>query len=220
MKCFVIMPFSSTPKHTATDWNDVYENLFRPTMETFNFECAKSTANVGIILRGIIEAISSSAVILVDLTDAKPNVFYELGIAHAITNNVIMVSQNIDDVSSDIRHYGVIKYDMSSRLAGTKFTRDISQALQKVFAGAPPASPVYEYLGRTHRRLQAELQSRDGIISNPIAILECSKCHRKYEVPVNSMGHGGGDHPNLCQHWEPAIFRGIKNAANLQVFPN
>ena len=214
------MPLSSTAKHSAEDWNDVFENLFKPTMETFNLECAKSTASVGIILRGIIEAISSAAAILVDLTDAKPNVFYELGIAHAITNSVIMVSQSIDDVPSDIRHYGVVKYDMSSRTAGTRFTKDISQALQKVFAGKPPASPVYEYLGRTHRRLQAELKSRDSILSHPIAILECSKCHTRYEVPLNSMGHGGGDIPNLCKHWEPAIFRGIKYTANLQVFPN
>jgi len=205
--CYVIMPFSSTKTHTEKEWEDTFQNLFKPTIESLGYSCYRSKASVGLILRGIIESIHSSEVILADLTDSKPNVFYELGIAHAMTNSVIMVSQDLSSIPSDLKPYGVIQYDPNTKEGAIEFTRNVSEALQRLHQQDPkPAGPVYEFLKLTHRKMEHFYHAA----SNPVVYMECAKCHTVYEVPLNGMTHGAGDIPSLCQHWEPAIFRGIK----------
>ncbi len=52
---------------------------------------------------------------MADLTDKNPNVFYELGIAHTVDKDVIIITQNEKDVSFDVRQlqYFLYKTDHS-----------------------------------------------------------------------------------------------------------
>jgi hypothetical protein len=47
------------------------------------------------------------------LTDRNPNVFYELGLAHALNKEVILLTQDINDVPFDLRHFRIIVYQDS-----------------------------------------------------------------------------------------------------------
>ena len=205
--CYVLMPFSSTKSHSDAEWTETFEKFFKPTLESLGYDCQRSTASVGSILGGIIESIHSSWVILADLTDCKPNVMYELGIAHTMTNNTILVSQDISSVPSDLRSYGVVVYEPRTKDGAIEFAKRISKALSELQNQNPKkASPIYEYLGLTHRRMEQFYHPA----LEPVAYLECAKCHVIYEIPLNGMSQGAGDVVNLCRHWEPAIFRGIK----------
>ncbi|MDK7536035.1 hypothetical protein OWP14_29035, partial [Bacillus paranthracis] len=53
---------------------------------------------------------NNSDLIVADLTDLNPNVFYELGIAHALRKNVILLTQQIDELPFDLRSYRVLSY--------------------------------------------------------------------------------------------------------------
>ena len=81
----------------------------------------QSTQN---IVRDIFEAIVRSDLIVADLTGSNANVFYELGIAHALKRPVILLTQIIDDVPFDLRAYRLIEYN-------THFT-EIGKAKQKL----------------------------------------------------------------------------------------
>ncbi len=210
--CYVIMPFSGTTTQSEPEWTDIFTNFFKPIMESLGYSCERSKALVGTIFKDVVESLHSSLVILADLTDAKPNVFYELGIAHTITNNVIMVSQNLTNIPSDLRAYGVIQYDHKTKQGAVKFTSDVSEALGKLLRQQAPkkASPILEYLGLTHRYLEGFYP----MITNPVAVMRCAKCNMIYEVPINGMTQGAGDQekgfgPQRCGHWEPAVFLGI-----------
>lgn len=50
------------------------------------------------ILSDIISSIYSSDLIVADLTGSNPNVYYELGIAHAFNKNVILLIQDIEEL--------------------------------------------------------------------------------------------------------------------------
>ena len=45
-----------------------------------------------------------------DLSNRNPNVLYEIGIAHALSIDVIMMVQDEDDVPFDLRHLRYISY--------------------------------------------------------------------------------------------------------------
>lgn len=49
--------------------------------------------------------------ILADLSGKNPNVFYELGLAHALAKPAILVAESMDDVPFDLRALRVLKYD-------------------------------------------------------------------------------------------------------------
>ena len=204
--CYVIMPFSDSKSCSKEEWDNIFEKLFKPTFEHLGYQCSRSKASVGLVIKGILESIHSSEIVLADLTDAKPNVFYELGIAHAITNRTIMVTQDLSSVSSDLKPYGVIEYEPDTKEGYMKFGTDITEALRRLLSPKPPSgNPVTDFLGINIRSLEV-------ILEKPVALLECAKCHRVYEVPVGGMGHGygvGAGPAVGCGHWEPSIFKGL-----------
>jgi hypothetical protein len=88
--CFVVMPFD--PKFDPT-WQAIRSVVAGPP---FNMLCrrADDVSIPGNILSGILESIWRARIIVADLIDRNPNVFYELGLAHSVksTTNVILLS--------------------------------------------------------------------------------------------------------------------------------
>ncbi len=77
---FMIMPFRG--------WFDkYYEDIYKPAIEDAGFDSkrADDLYRPGNIVNDIWTYTKEASVILADLTNKNPNVFYELGLAHAIT---------------------------------------------------------------------------------------------------------------------------------------
>jgi hypothetical protein len=216
------MPFSTTDTLDKNGWTRIFDTLFKPTIELFGLTCHRSNVKTGSILDHIVKSIHDAAVVLADITDSRPNVFYELGIAHTISDQVVMVSQRIDECPSDLKQYGIIPYSpQPSHNQLIQFQSDVKNAMVSVFRPETKASPVSQYLGRTLKKLEREL-------ATPVASMECGKCRRKYDVKVgettqSDFGLGQTDnlgrrtHPvgvehqikRLCGHWEYATFKGL-----------
>jgi len=83
------------------------------------------------LMRDVIQLIANSAVVICDLTGLNPNVLYETGIAHTLGKNVILVTQNENDVPFDVRHIRYIHYkkDPAGR---TKLANDILSRVKTV----------------------------------------------------------------------------------------
>ncbi len=60
-------------------------------------------------------SIESADLIIADLTGKNANVFYEVGICHAIEKPVLLLAQSMDDVPFDLRHRRVLLYSYSPR---------------------------------------------------------------------------------------------------------
>src|SRR4051794_21138721 len=105
--CFVIMPFSTTPSCTEDQWTDIFQTLFKPAVEgaELGYECRRSTATRGNIVGTIIQELNDSYVVIADLTDRNPNVFYELGVRHALKDRTIILSQDRDHIPFDLLGY-------------------------------------------------------------------------------------------------------------------
>jgi hypothetical protein len=106
MNCFVIMPFSGS-------FNDYYQKILKPTIENCGLKSIRADEIYGVkpIIEDIAECIINAEIVIADVTDKNPNVNYELGMAHALSKQVIIISQKIDDIPFDYRHIRAIIYD-------------------------------------------------------------------------------------------------------------
>ena len=64
---------------------------------------------------------------MAELSTRNPNVFYELGLAHALDKPVVLVSSNELDVPFDLRHIRVIYYDVADPFWGKKLIDKIAE---------------------------------------------------------------------------------------------
>lgn len=62
------------------------------------------------IIQDIVSLIDRSHVVVCDCTGRNPNVFYEIGIAHALGREVVLITQAVGDVPFDLRHLRFIQY--------------------------------------------------------------------------------------------------------------
>ena len=63
------------------------------------------------ILERVYNQISKADIIVADMTGRNPNVFYEVGYAHALNKQVILLTQKKKDIPFDLQHYPHIIYE-------------------------------------------------------------------------------------------------------------
>lgn len=107
-KVFVIMPFSE-------QMNPIYEDHIKGVCDRMHYSCrrADQIELPNVIINDIWNLICNSDIIICDCTGQNPNVFYELGIAHAVGKKVICITQNSEDIPFDIEQIRYIKYEYS-----------------------------------------------------------------------------------------------------------
>lgn len=123
--CFVIMPFSR-------ELHYFYLYLQRHIELTHNFRCERADDRVLTIavLDKVLDYVRRSDVIIADCSGRNPNVFYELGIAHAMEKKVILITSDpIVESPSDIRHLEFIKYDLGDH---TSFLERLDNAMTNI----------------------------------------------------------------------------------------
>ena len=146
--CFVIMPFSSTNRHSTEEWTDIFENVHKPaiTGSRHGYECERSEIGTGAFIKDILLQLNQADVVLADLTDMNPNVLYELGVRHVLKNRTILVSQTMDDIPSDLKQYGVITYKTDPKSVAD-YKKKISKILKDIRDNPDRAdNPVSDYL--------------------------------------------------------------------------
>ncbi|MDX2115238.1 MAG: hypothetical protein SFZ24_06385 [Planctomycetota bacterium] len=62
------------------------------------------------MIERIVNQIAKADLIIADVSSSNPNVFYELGYAHALDKPVIIISQDVDDIPFDLKHRFHIRY--------------------------------------------------------------------------------------------------------------
>lgn len=68
------------------------------------------------LLSHIIKEIASSRFIVANISGRNPNVFYELGIAHALGKDVLLIARNENDITFDLSSSQVIIYSNQEQL--------------------------------------------------------------------------------------------------------
>jgi hypothetical protein len=86
------------------------------------------------IVQDIWSAIHNARVIIADCTGRNANVFYEIGIAHSIGKDTVLIAQTMEDVPFDLRHLRVIIYKFTPR-GMHEFESKLKTALETLASG-------------------------------------------------------------------------------------
>ena len=158
---FVIMPLSD-------EFNSVYTDFIRDSLNEIGYEVerANDIESQRSILRDILEKINNSDLIVADLTSVNPNVFYELGLAHALRKPVILLTQDIEEVPFDLQSYRLVEY--STHFAQIQDAKDKLKSYGEGFINGtvPFGNPVTDFLGSTHSIDGPNVNQQDDTVAD------------------------------------------------------
>ncbi len=126
------------------DYDILYDEVIKPVCEGLNYSPIRGDEVVSytLILNDIITSIRNSAIVIADITPDNPNVFYEVGYAHALNKPTILLCEKAirDKLPFDVSGFRTIFYDNS---IGGK--RKVEEKLKKYLQNI--SNPIYN-MGR------------------------------------------------------------------------
>jgi hypothetical protein len=117
---FVLMPFEQ-------EFSDIYKLGIQAVAKDCGViaERVDEQTYTESILERIYRQIENADFIIAEMTGRNPNVFYEVGYAHARGKLVTLLTQSADDIPFDLRHHRHIIYDGSIQTLQGKLRTEI-----------------------------------------------------------------------------------------------
>lgn len=147
-----ICPLGSEGSETRSRSDDIQENVIQEIAQELGYTVQRADQMSGsIIMSDIIEIVKNSDILIADLTDNNPNVFYELGLRQAIKGKCINIVS--DDwlkrlenekrgLPFDISHFRAYRYKYTSYKDQKSFREYIKA--QILFLEKQPFSPIID----------------------------------------------------------------------------
>ncbi|MCW4016357.1 MAG: hypothetical protein NWF06_08305 [Candidatus Bathyarchaeota archaeon] len=173
--CFIIMPFSqTTDEHTENYWTEHYEYFLKPIIEEIpTLNALRSEPLRGDLIREIIKDLVFSPIVVADITDLNPNVFWELGIRQSFKHGTITIAEQGTRIPFDIGSKGTLFYYPKNHIKNQIFRRKLKTAILDCMSNPKrPDSQVLEII--TGRGTVFQLFQREQTIRRVDALItEC-----------------------------------------------
>jgi Rad3-related DNA helicase len=103
--CLVIMPFSR-------GYKEIFDHAIKPACDGTGFRCLRADYPIkaGSIIEHTIDLIFEADVVVADLSSLNANVFYELGVAHALEKQTVMICEEGTKLPFNVTTYRVVFY--------------------------------------------------------------------------------------------------------------
>ena len=136
--CFIIAPIGDDGSPTRDRSNNVMDFIITPALEKCGYKVpplrADHLPNPGRITRQIIEQLLEADLVVADLTDHNPNVFYELAIRHATRKPVVQIIHRKDRIPFDVANQRTIFYDHENLRLSNQAVEEIIRQIRSVEA--------------------------------------------------------------------------------------
>lgn len=156
--CFTIMPFGGW-------FDDYYDNIYQPAIEEAGLVArrADDIYRPGTIVSDIWACTNEAKIVLADLSGKNPNVFYELGLAHALAKPAVLVTESLADVPFDLRALRVLEYDKNKADWGETLHAQITQAIKEVLV-SPLDAVLPAFLEVTKQGGKKKIDGKDKAV--------------------------------------------------------
>lgn len=129
---FVLMPFMG-------NFFANYQAVIKPVAQELgcNIKQANEIHKADVIIDSVYSEIRQADFLIADATGRNPNVFYEIGYAHALGKKVIIIVQDPKDIPFDIARIRYIKYSPDAR---DLLAEDLRKFIKETLTELPPAT--------------------------------------------------------------------------------
>jgi hypothetical protein len=112
--CFVISPIGEEDSETRKRSDTVLKHIICAAVEQVGYDVirADKISEPGIITTQIIQYIVDSSLVIADLTERNPNVFYELALRHAIRKPLVQLIKKGEPIPFDVAATRIIQFDI------------------------------------------------------------------------------------------------------------
>jgi hypothetical protein len=132
---FVLMPFDKK-------FDDLFQGIEKAaTKANARAERVdKQNINDKDVIKMILQQIDKAEILVAVTSDNKPNVFYEIGLAHAIRKHVVLLTKNTKEIPYDLSFHQFDKYTKVDDEFVTKLSKDLIYHLSNPI----PAAKYYQ----------------------------------------------------------------------------
>lgn len=106
-RCFLAMPFKAT-------YSDELYVKISSALRQLGIFCHRADEDIrgGTVMIDVLRGLAEAELVIIDVTGNNPNVFYELGIAHAVrcAESTVLITQAMEKVPFDVKHYRFLEY--------------------------------------------------------------------------------------------------------------
>ena len=180
--CFVIMPFGG--------WLDkYYEDIYHPAIEAAGLDPhrADDLFRPSTIVNDIWSYTKRAKLLLADLTGKNPNVFYELGLAHALAKPAILVAESMEDIPFDLRALRIITYNKNAPNWGDVLKDKVQSAIQEVLkTPAEAVLPTFLDVKETGRPAVTGRERELIEMKQELDLLRREMRTRQIDIPLRS----------------------------------
>jgi hypothetical protein len=109
--CFVIAPIGDEGTSIRDRSDKVLKHIIEPAAREHGYEVlrADKISRPGLITAQVIEQLVKAELVVADLTESNPNVFYELAVRHAADRPVIHIIEDGSAIPFDVSDFRTIK---------------------------------------------------------------------------------------------------------------
>lgn len=102
--CFVISPIGDPDSETRKRADQVLKHVIRPAVSTCGYKAVRADEidKPGIITSQVIQHVVVDPLVVADLTERNPNVFYELAIRHALRKPLVQLIRKGETIPFDV----------------------------------------------------------------------------------------------------------------------
>ncbi|MFI9410542.1 hypothetical protein [Nocardia gamkensis] len=121
---FVISPFGDP-------YDSYFDEIFGPALKKSGMVAKRgdSIFRAGNVIRQIWDLIEESSVILADVSEPNANVYYELGLAHALGKPCVLITRDTSSIPFDLRNQRHLEYRTQRPRWAEALEKEIVQAV-------------------------------------------------------------------------------------------
>lgn len=154
--CFILMPFGIKPAAggRSVDFDAVYREIIVPAVRSAGLEPLRADEELGggIIHKAMFERLILCDYTVADLTTANANVFYELGVRHAVrpAATALIFAEGLGQLPFDVNSLRGLPYRLGADGRPSTATKNSGALAERLRAcraaadGPPTDSPVYQ----------------------------------------------------------------------------
>ncbi|WP_433116575.1 hypothetical protein [Micromonospora sp. CA-246542] len=142
--CFVIAPIGPAGSEIRRRSNQIMKYLIRPVLSKQGYVAVRGDEmdQGGLITSHILTRIASDPLVIADLTDANPNVYYELAVRHVLQKPFIQLIDASQRLPFDVAGLRTIQVDHRDLDSVEEAKAALGRAIDSIHKGEPIETPM------------------------------------------------------------------------------